>query len=210
MSVSPAPHRRGRHTYADYCSWPDTGRWELIDGVAYDMSPAPTPCHQEVVGEIHRQLANQLKGKRCKVFLAPFDVRLPERGEADEEIRTVVQPDLSVICDRGKIDGKGCRGAPDIVIEVLSPANTPKDAVRKRELFRRHGVREFWTVHPIDRIVVVHRLQENGAYATEILEGRGEIAFAAVPDLKVDFNGVYGLSDKDELVCEAPASYRIT
>ncbi|MBI4778090.1 Uma2 family endonuclease, partial [Candidatus Desantisbacteria bacterium] len=122
-----ARKKEERFTYGDYLKWPDDQRWELIDGVAYDMSPAPSRKHQKVVGELFAQFHSYLKDKSCEVYVAPFDVRLPEVDEgvaplaADEEIITVVQPDIVVVCDRDKLDDRGGRGAPDIVIEILSP-----------------------------------------------------------------------------------------
>jgi len=114
------------HTYADYCRWPEGVRYELVEGMAYAMSPAPSPRHQELVGALYRQIADALEGKPCRAYLAPFDVRLPRGDEADDAIVSVVQPDLSVICDRSKIDERGCRGAPDWVIEVLSPSTAAR------------------------------------------------------------------------------------
>jgi Uma2 family endonuclease len=116
----PEPDHR-QYTYADYLTWPDDVRYELIDGVAYLMSPAPTLDHQDVVGEVYRQLANALEGQPCRVYVSPVDVRVPRADEDDADIDTVVQPDVLVICDRAKTDRRGVRGGPDFVVEVLSP-----------------------------------------------------------------------------------------
>lgn len=142
-----------RFTYADYRRWPSDERWELIDGEAFNMSPAPSRRHQEVVGEIFRQTANFLQGKPCRAYVAPFDVRLPQADEADDQTRTVVQPDIAVICDFAKLDDQGCRGAPDWVVEVISPLTAAKDHIKKRALYERHGVKEYWLVHPLDCVV---------------------------------------------------------
>lgn len=147
------------HTYADYLTWPDDGRYELIDGVVYLMAPAPTLDHQDFVGEIYRQLANALEGHPCRVFVAPVDVRLPKADEADKHVATVVQPDILVVCDQDKLDRRGVRGAPDLVVEVLSPATAAHDHVRKRHVYERAGVREYWLVHPQDRMVTIYRLE---------------------------------------------------
>lgn len=166
------------HTYADYIRWQDGVRYELIDGIAYAMSPAPTRRHQEVVGELYRQIANTLKGSTCQPFIAPFDVRLPkentkaadgEDGGGDGDIDTVVQPDISVICDQSKLDERGCCGAPDWIIEVLSPSTAGHDQIVKRALYERVGVREFWLVHPVDRIVTIYVL-ENGSYGKPAMQ----------------------------------------
>jgi Uma2 family endonuclease len=125
---SPAP-QTGRYTYADYRRWREDERWELIDGVAYDMTPAPSRTHQDVLGARHVQVRPHLAGGPCRVYLAPFEVRLPRLAESDDEVDTLVQPDLSVICDPAKLDDAGCRGAPDWVVEVLSPWTAAKDHV---------------------------------------------------------------------------------
>lgn len=146
------------HTYADYLGWPEDVRCELIDGMAWMMAPAPDLAHQEIAGEVFRQLANRLEGQPCRAFIAPVDVRLPRAAEADEAIDTVVQPDVLVVCDPDKLDRRGVRGAPDFVVEVLSPATAAHDHVRKRRVYERAGVREYWLVHPADRMVTIYRL----------------------------------------------------
>jgi Uma2 family endonuclease len=176
-----------RHTYGDYLAWPEDVRYELIDGVAYAMSPAPTVSHQEVLLELSRQIDEALGESACRVLIAPLDVRLPRGDEADEAVDTVVQPDLLVVCDPARIDERGVRGAPDWIIEVLSPATAAHDQVRKRDLYERAGVREYWLVHPTDRIVTVYRL-ENGHYGRpDIAELAGETATQAVPGVVIDW-----------------------
>jgi len=120
MALALRDHQR--HTYGDYCRWPEDVRYELIDGQAYAMSPGPNRRHQEVVGALFRQVADALEGSPCRTYVAPFYVRLPRGHEADDDIDTVVQPDIMVVCDRTKLDDRGCRGAPDWVIEVLPRA----------------------------------------------------------------------------------------
>ena len=175
------------HTYGDYLAWPEDVRYELIDGTAYAMSPAPTVSHQEVVLELSRQIDEVLDASPCRVLIAPLDVRLPRGDEADEAVDTVVQPDLLVVCDPARIDERGVRGAPDWIIEVLSPATAAHDQVVKRDLYERAGVREYWLVHPTDRIVTVYRL-ENGRYGRpDIAELAGETAPQAVPGVVIDW-----------------------
>lgn len=147
-----------RYTYGDYAQWTGDERWELLDGEALAMSPAPKRLHQEVVGEVFWQIKNALRSKPCRVFVAPFDVRLPQGSEEDDKIETVVQPDISVICDRAKLDEAGCRGAPDWIIEVLSAGTAGRDQVRKLELYERHGVGEYWIVDPVEQTLSVYRL----------------------------------------------------
>ncbi|MEK7812897.1 MAG: Uma2 family endonuclease, partial [Candidatus Desantisbacteria bacterium] len=154
-------NREERFTYKDYLQWPDDERWELIDGVAYDMSPAPSRRHQEVVVELVSQFHNYLKDKPCQVYVAPFDVRLPEFDEdgagdhLDEDIETVVQPDIVIVCERGKLDDSGCKGSPDIVIEVLSPYTAKKDMITKYHLYERHRVKQYWIFDPATDEAVV-------------------------------------------------------
>ena len=118
-----------RFTYGDYRRWPEEERWELIGGEVYDMCPAPTRIHQDFVVELAIQIGSFLRDKPCRLYIAPFDVRLPEADETDDEVNTVVQPDVVVICDPAKLDDKGCRGAPDWIIEVLSPRTAVKDQI---------------------------------------------------------------------------------
>jgi Uma2 family endonuclease len=151
------------HTYADYLTWPEEVRYELIDGDAYLMAPAPTVSHQDIAGEVYRQLANGLRGRPCRALIAPVDVRLPKADEADDRIDTVVQPDVLVVCDQQKISERGVRGAPDWVLEVLSHSTAGHDQVRKLRVYERHGVPEYWLVQPWGKVLTVYRL-ENGAY----------------------------------------------
>lgn len=188
--MGPAQRDRDYHTYADYCSWPDDVRYELIDGVAYAMGPAPVRRHQGILGEIFRQVANILEGSPCRPYLAPFDVRLPKKDEIDNDVDTVVQPDLVVICDRAKLDDKGCRGAPDWVVEVLSPSTAGHDQILKRALYQRVGVREYWLVHPVDRIVIIYALVGGSYGAPDVRELVGTLAVGVLPEIVVDWERV--------------------
>ncbi len=179
--------KHGRYTYRDYCAWPDDERWELIDGQAYNMSPAPARRHQDVVVELSRQIANFLRDHSCRVYTAPFDVRLPRAAEADDEVDTVVQPDISVVCDPQKLDDAGCRGAPDWIIEVLSPATAAKDQIRKRVLYQRHRVKEYWLVHPIDRILTIYRLEQDEYGKPDIQATEDATPVATLQGLQIDW-----------------------
>lgn len=189
--MAQAAYKSNRFTYAGYCTWPDEERWELIDGEAYAMSPTPTRAHQEVVVALAAQLYSALQETACLVYTAPFDVRLPHREEADEVVDTVVQPDIAVICDPSKLDDQGCRGAPDWIIEVLSPTTAAKDYIRKRELYERHGIREYWLVHPTDRALFVYRLGAAGYGKPRVLPTVGPCASAVIPDLTIDWDGIF-------------------
>lgn len=182
-----AQRDRERHTYADYRQWPEDVRYELIDGFAFAMGPAPTRRHQEVTGEIFRQIADALDGSPCRPYIAPFDVRLPRADESDDRVDTVVQPDISVICDKSKLDERGCRGAPDWIVEVLSPATAGHDQIVKCALYERTGVREFWLVHPMDRVVSIYLL-DNGTYGKPVVqELDGTTAVAILPQVVIDW-----------------------
>ncbi len=149
------------YTFKDYITWQFKTRVEIIKGRIFKMSPAPSPVHQEVVSALNAELYNYLKGKSCKVFPAPFDVRL----DIDKEIaHTVVQPDICVICDLSKIDNKGCMGAPDLVVEIISPSSAKKDLHEKYDLYERNGVKEYWIIHPYERTLTVFILNEKGKY----------------------------------------------
>ncbi len=176
-----------RHTYSDYRRWPEATRFELIDGVAYAMAPAPTRLHQEVLLELARQVANALQGQPCRAFIAPFDVRLPRAGEADDDIDTVVQPDL-VVCDPAKLDERGCRGAPDWVVEILSTATAGHDQILKRALYERAGVSEYWLLHPVDRIVTVYRLEAARYGVPEVREISGRQSVGVLPGVDIDWD----------------------
>ncbi|MEI6385703.1 MAG: Uma2 family endonuclease [Spirochaetota bacterium] len=146
-AIKPDKH----YTYADYKTWPEDERWELIDGKAYPlfgMSPAPRRRHQAFSGRLFSQLDRFFEGKPCSLYDSPIDVFLPEGDEALGDIDKVVQPDLLVVCDRTKLIDEGIRGAPDFIIEILSPGTAMVDQTEKRQLYEKHGVREYWIVNP--------------------------------------------------------------
>jgi Uma2 family endonuclease len=159
-------------TFRDYQKWEGDERYELIDGEAYAMSPAPSRRHQDVVFGLARQLADALEGGPCRVYLTPFDVRLPRATEADAEIDTVVKPDISVICDEKKLDDAGCRGAPDVIVEVISPATAARDRILKRDLYQLHGVGEYWLIDPEKRSLTIYRREAGNAGFEKPLESR--------------------------------------
>lgn len=157
------------YTYADYLTWQVQERLELIKGRLFKMSPAPMRYHQELSGALFGEFRNYLKGKPCKVFHAPFDVRLPKSQEQqkDGDIYTVVQPDIVVVCDHAKLDRKGCLGVPDLIVEILSPSTAAKDVKDKFALYEEVGVQEYWIVHPEEAILEVFRLNECWKYQLE-------------------------------------------
>ena len=204
-SVSKAEHYR----YADYLSWDDDQRWELIDGEPFCMAPAPGSEHQGVSVELTTQIASQLRQSPYRVFHAPFDVRLPKGNEADEDVDTVVQPDLVVFCSEDRIDRRGARGAPDWAIEILSPSTAAHDQVRKLAVYERAGVREYWLVHPRDRVVTIYSLDPDGRYGRpQISETRGRLVPDLFPELSIDWDLVFAKLPAPEQVREAvPPGY---
>ena len=184
--MQPAVKKEQRYTYADYRAWDDDDRWELIDGIAYAMSPAPTWMHQEISGNLFGQLYVFLDGKPCKVFHAPFDVRL----NADTHDDTVVQPDLVVICDHSKLRGTGCVGAPDMVIEILSPSTASRDMLLKYNKYLRAGVREYWIVDPETRMVRVCTLKD-GKYDSNDYMDADKIPVQVLEGCEIDIKRVF-------------------
>ena len=147
------PAEKERYTFADVLTWPDNERAELIDGEPVMMAP-PTTAHQLISFEIGRQLGNYLEGKKCRAIPAPFAVRLFEKdGDSPEDVDTMVEPDISIVCDSSKLDKHGCKGAPDMVVEILSPSTQRHDRLVKLGLYQRAGVREYWIVSPEEQTV---------------------------------------------------------
>ena len=181
-----------KYTYADYKKWEDDERWELIYGEAYNMSPAPTRTHQIISGNLFRKIGNYLEDKKCQVYAAPFDVRFVDRAnQSDEDIETVVQPDIVVICDENKLDDAGCKGSPDIVIEILSLSTYKKDKFEKFYLYEKYGVKEYWIVYPGEKIVEIYKLTD-GRYGEPDVYGIGDnITVGLFPNLNIDCNDVF-------------------
>jgi Uma2 family endonuclease len=183
-----------KYTYFDYVTWPADNPIELIDGVPYSMTTAPSRIHQKISGELFRQISNYLQGKTCEVYASPFDVRLTENNdEADEEINNVIQPDISIICDMEKLDDKGCKGTPDLVMEIVSPSSISMDYIKKLYLYEKYSVREYWIIHPIDKIIMVYKLVENGKYARpEVYQIDELIRIGLFEDLTIFLADVFG------------------
>ena len=185
------PKKSGRWTYADYCVWPEQERWELIDGEAYDMSPAPSTIHQSVSFQLGLVLGNFFRDRRCRVLAAPVDVLLPRSDEVNAAVHTVVQPDLLVVCDREKILERVVRGTPDLVVEVLSPSTAKKDEGIKRDRYEQAAVAEYWLVHPVDHTVLRYSLVE-GRYGRPDVFGEGDaMTSTRFPDLVVNWDEVF-------------------
>ena len=182
------------HTYSDYLTWSRDYGDELINGTAYVREPpSPSQSHQEIVVELCRQAANALKGKRCRVYVAPFDVRLPKSTEEDGQVDTVVQPDVLIVSDPKKVDARGVRGAPDWVAEILSPSTARHDRTLKLSAYERAGVREVWLVDSVDRTLTIYQLEAGKYERATTLELKGQTDLTAVPDVTIDWDEVLAL-----------------
>jgi Uma2 family endonuclease len=155
-----------RYSYADYLTWMDDVRRELFDGFIKLMTPAPSRRHQELSVSLTLQIGNFLMHKKCKLYHAPSDVRFPKdnKNKDDKLVYTVLQPDIFVVCDLSKLDDRGCLGAPDMIIEIVSPKNSKRDLKDKFEIYQQFGVREYWIVNPNDENVNVFVLDEKGKF----------------------------------------------
>jgi len=182
-----------RYTYADYLTWADDKVRELIDGFIKTMSPKPKPIHQVMslsIGAELRYLIKKHKGK-CKVY-PDIDVRLPKNGEReDENIHTVVSPDISVVCDQSKIDGNGCLGAPDMIVEIQSFSTAKYDLTTKYNLYESFGVREYWVVYPLEKGIEVFLLQPDGKYDDGTRYERGKIPVTIFNGNEIDFEDIF-------------------
>jgi Uma2 family endonuclease len=181
-----------QYTYADYLKWQFEERIELLKGFIARMA-APNVYHQRISGDLQYQIQHYLRKSPCSVFTAPFDVRLTRKNKiTNKEVMTVVQPDLCIICDKNKLDKRGCIGAPDWIIEILSPGNSKKEMKEKFEIYEESGVREYWLVQPDDKAVFVYVLNEVGKYIGLQPFTEDDIAPSFVfPDLQINLKDVF-------------------
>ena len=184
-----------RYSYADYLGWVDDIRRELHNGLVKLLAPAPSRKHQEISFNISGILRNYLLSKRCKAYHAPSDVRLPKtkKSPKDKDIYTVVQPDIYIVCDLKKLDDRGCLGAPDMIIEIVSAHDPKRDIREKYDIYEEHGVREYWIVNPNDQNVSVFLLDEHGKYQlVSMYAGDDKIPVNIFNgDLKIDLTEVF-------------------
>ena len=181
----------GLYTYADYLTWDLKERVELLKGKIFKMSPPPNRMHQKIVSEIFNPLFNFLEKKQCVVYPSPFDVRFPGKSKKDEDITTVLQPDICVICDQSKLDDRGCNGAPDIVVEILSPSNNKKEIKNKFEIYESSGVMEYWIVSPQDKTFLAYTLGEDGKYTPSRLLAEGFYESRVLTGFALDLDKVF-------------------
>lgn len=181
----------GIYSYADYLVWKIKERVELLKGKIFEMS-APSPIHQEISGNLQGALFVFLKNSKCKLYTAPFDVRFPQKGES--QVYTVVQPDLCVVCDFEKIDSKGCVGAPDLVVEILSPGNSKKEMKSKFALYQEEGVREYWIVDPERELVFVY-VADNKKFKPTIPIADDYVYSTIFPDFKIHTSDLFHIKN---------------
>jgi Uma2 family endonuclease len=183
------------YTYSDYLTWKLHEKIELILGRIFRMSPAPSERHQNVSLRITKSLIPVIDKTSCRLYYAPFDVRFPDgRNSEDSEIITVVQPDIVIICDTSKIDEKGCLGAPDVIMEILSRGSKYTDLHEKYELYQKYGVKEYWIIDPMAETVQVNTIGNNGIYQPGRLITRGDRAESKIIGLSIDLNEIFPLS----------------
>lgn len=184
----------GSYSYADYMKWQFEEYVELFRGKIKRMSPAPLRAHQRISRRLTTRIDNYLEGKKCEVYNAPFEVRLPRKQvSADEKIYTVVQPDICIICDPTKLDRRGCIGAPDTIIEILSQGNLDRDVRQKFSLYEEHGVPEYWIVAPGSmQTITVYRLSDEGKYELSGEYDRpGNIPVASLPGFFLPWEAIF-------------------
>ena len=183
----------GSYTYADYLLWHFKERVELIKGKILKMSPAPNRAHQGISMSTSLILANLLKNQSCKMYAAPFDVRLINFKEStkDNQVTSVVQPDLCVICDKNKLDDKGCIGSPDLIIEILSPGNSKREMDIKFDLYEENGVKEYWIVNPIEKNIYIYVLENERYVGLKPLIETSTLISPTFPKLKFAVKKVF-------------------
>lgn len=179
------------YTYADYFTWQFKERVELIKGKIFKMSPAPNRIHQKIAGYIYLRIGVFLEGNKCEVYTAPFDVRIPRKSKDDKEIITVLQPDVCVICDPSKLDFRGCIGAPDIVVEVLSPGNNAKELTKKYDVYEEAGVKEYWVVSPQDQWMRIYTLIDGKFNESPYFVAGSTVTSSVLPGFSLDITALF-------------------
>jgi len=181
------------YSYADYLLWQFQERVELIKGKIFEMSPAPSRKHQVVLRKLNRYLDRYFEFKSCGLYFAPFDVRLInyKKSSEDHQVFSVVQPDLCVVCDENKLDDRGCIGAPDLVIEILSPGNSKKEMGIKFDLYEENGIKEYWIVEPAENSIFVYTLKDGKYYGLKpCIEGQ-KIKSPLFPELDFEIEKIF-------------------
>ncbi|MGE5703630.1 MAG: Uma2 family endonuclease [Clostridia bacterium] len=175
-----------KYSRKDYLAWSDEERWEIIDGTAYNMTPAPSRAHQKISRELLLTFGSYLKRKACEIYDSPFDVFLSDDN--------IVQPDLVIVCDQAKLTERGCEGTPDLVVEILSPATSKKDLNEKFSLYERFGVKEYWIVFPFEGNSQIHvyTLNEGNAYGEPAVFAKGDFATTTLfEELRIEVSEIF-------------------
>ena len=180
------------YTYYDYLNFPNDEFVEIIDGKIFAMSPAPSRIHQELIMEISAELRNYIKSNKgqCKVYPAPFDVVLINENENENDSKNIVQPDISVICDKNKLNDKGCFGSPDMIVKIVSKFNPGNDYLKKLYLYEKYKVKEYWIVNPMKKNILVYTLTESGYNQPDLYTFNDKIKVNIFNNLEIDFNGI--------------------
>lgn len=180
------------YTYADYLTWQFDEMVELIKGKVQRMSPAPLRWHQFVSNRLSYKITSYFETHPCNIYVAPFDVRLYKTDKNDNKVLTVVQPDISVICDSSKLDDRGCIGSPDLIIEILSKTSKKRDIHDKYDLYEENGVLEYWIVDPYAPAIDIFKL-ENGQYElfANYIEKNDLIKSSIFPDMNIHWEDIF-------------------
>lgn len=185
------PKEKEKYSYKDYMSWPENERWELINGEVYSMSPAPNRIHQKISGNLFYQIYDYLYGKSCEVYEAPFDVKLTP--DEEDQSPTILQPDIIVCCDNNKFTDQGLTGAPDLIIEIVSPSTGMIDRKLKYDLYEKYGVKEYWIVEPVEKVIEIFSRNEKGLFDKREVYGEKDIVKVnTLPGLEIDLQRVFG------------------
>ena len=178
------------YTYKDYLTYDENESIEIIEGDIYNMSPAPSRIHQKIIMELSFELKNYIKSNNgsCEVYPAPFDVILINDDEEAENSKNVVQPDISIICDKSKLTDKGCTGSPNMIVEVVSPYNPSNDYIRKASLYEKYKVQEYWIVNPMKKNILVYNLTNNGYDTPNIYSFDDVVPVSIFKNLNIDFS----------------------
>ncbi len=189
--VMAIPQERSNFTYADYLKLGDDARYEVIDGQIYNMSPSPIPKHQRVLGELFTEFSVYLRGKECRVFIAPIDVCLSEEKEDLSKVKEWVIPDMVVVCDKDKIGEKRIMGSPDLLVEVLSTSTAKHDRLTKYNKYQQAGVKEYWIVDPVHETIEIFSLQDGRYIPFNIYAKEDSIKVSIFEDLCIHLNNIF-------------------
>jgi Uma2 family endonuclease len=187
----PSTSYSGKYSYADYLTWQIDEMVEIIKGKLFKMTAAPSRIHQKVAGKLYHRLYSFLEENSCEVYIAPFDVRLPTSSTENEDVYTVVQPDICVICDKNKLDDAGCIGAPDLIVEILSPGNNKKELQNKYEVYQESGVREYWIIHPIEQTLLIYSLENGGFVPSRLFTSGDNVGSNVIPGFNLDLEDFF-------------------